>query len=336
MTGVPVTVEEKGFLRYIHEQGLSRLEPRVTPEGIVYSNFILGEYEWNQVVFLLKSLSKKGYLDEEDFDRAIFCPTCSSPHVYSKYACPVDKSIFIKKIILYQHTSDGFQGEKELFQKEDRLVCPQCGNDLGHTDDKSTHDPTLKTIGYSYECEKGGHKFERPYVLHFCPDCSAMFDYKTARYVPLFAYAVNENALKLLSEDIDIEKKLSPLYTYLEKKGFEVTYDVEMVGVSGSTHQFDLSAVNNDLTILFDYSLGDTSKLVGLLGKKMDLPGREAILLDFSDNNELLNLSKVYNIPILRIQDKGWETSIDVLLKTSKNIQPKNVSRRSIWGRKRE
>lgn len=336
MSGVSITVEEKGFLRHIHEQGLTRLEPRVTPKGLVYGNLELGTYEWKQVLFLLKSLSQKLYLDEEDYDRAIFCPTCDSPHVYSKYACPVDKSIFIKKVTLYQHTTDGFQGEKEIFQKEDRLVCPQCGHDLGHSHDTSTHDPTLKEIGFSYECEKNGHKFERPYILHFCPDCSAMFDYKTARYVPLYAYVINQNALKLLSEDIDIEKKLGPLYTYLEKKGFEVSYDVEMSGVSGSTHQFDLTAVRDDMTILFDYSLGDTTKLVGLLGKKMDLPGRETVLLDFSDNDELLNLSKVYSIPVLRIQDEGWESSIDTLLDASQDLLQKNVPRKSLWGRKRE
>lgn len=335
MSSGPITVEEKGFLRYIHEQGLSRLEPRVTPEGIVFGNLTLGDYEWKQVLFLLKSLSQKDYLDEEDFDRAIFCPTCDSPHVYSKYACPVDKSIFIKKITLYQHTTDGFQGEKELFQKEVRLVCPKCGNDLGHSEDVSTHDPTLKEIGFSYECEKGGHKFERPSILHFCPDCSAIFNYKTARYVPLFSYELNDKAVKLLSEDIDIEQKLRPLYSYLGSKGFKVSYDVQMTGVSGSSHSFDLSADSDTVTIVFDYSLGDTTKLVSLLGKKMDLPGREAILLDFSDNDELLKLSKVYNIPVLRTQGSGWKLHIDSLLNSVVSKQ-KSVPRRNIWGRKRE
>lgn len=335
MSGTPITVQEKAFLRHVSEQGLTRLEPKVTPDGIIYRKLALGEYDWKQVLFLLKSLSQKGFLDEEDYDRAIFCPTCDSPHVYSKYACPVDKSVFVKKVTLYQHTTDGFQGEQEVFQQDDRLICPQCSNDLGHAHDASTHDSTLKEIGFSYECEKNGHKFERPYILHYCSDCSAMFDYKTARYVPLYAYVVNDNAIKLLGEDIDIEKRLKPLYDYLEGKGFEASFEVEMTGVSGSTHLFDLVATKEEVTILFDYSLGDTTKLVGLLGKKMDLPGREAVLLDFSDNDELIQLSKVYNIPVLRVQDPGWEKEIDTLAQNGVEPQQKSEPRRGLWGRRK-
>lgn len=334
MSGEPITVQEKAFLRHIHEQGLARLEPKVTPEGVIYTKLDLGDYDWKQVLFLLKSLSHKGYLDEEDYDRAIFCPTCESPHVYSKYACPVDKSVFVKKVILYQHSTDGFQGEKELFMQEDRLVCPQCGNDLGHAHDPTTHDPTLKEIGFSYECEKNGHKFERPYILHYCPDCGSMFDYKTARYVPMNAYVMNNNTIKLLSEDIDVETKLEPLYSYLESKGFEATYEVEMTGVSGSIHLFDLVAVNDQATILFDYSLGDTSKLVELLGKKMDLPGREAVLLDFSENDELIQLSKVYNIPVIRVQETGWDQNLESILIKKDEPQQESVPRRGLWGRR--
>ncbi len=332
MSGAPVTVEEKRFLRHIHESRLKRLEPKVTPAGIIYKGLDPGDFAWNQILFLLKSLSQKGLLEEEDSDRAIFCPSCDSPHVYSKYMCPVDKSIFVRRVSLFQHTTDGFQGEKESFQRGDRMVCPQCENDLGKAHDHSTFDPTLREVGSSYECLKGGHKFERPLVIHFCPDCSSMFDYKTARYVPLYAYTLTESALDLLAEDVEIERKLEPVYIYLESKGFDVSHEVQQRGVSGSTHEFDLLAEKEDLTILFDYSLGDTSKLVELLGKKLDLPGREAVLLDFSENDELLNLSKVYDILVLRVQDEGWESLIDAILDKSE----KDVPRRGLWGLKRE
>lgn len=232
----------------------------------------------------------------------------------------------MRKVTLLQHTTDGFQGEKKAFKKEDRLICPQCGGDLGDAHDHETHDPTLKEIGFSYECIKGGHKFEKPHILHFCPDCGSMFDYKTARYFALFAYSLTQKALNLLTEDIDIEEKLEPLYAFLKSKGFDVSYDVKMVGVSGSTHSFDLAAENEALTLLFDYSLGDTSKLVGLLGKKMDLPGREAVLLDFSENDELLNLSKVYNIKVVRVQEDGWETVISSLITESEESPKKNLT----------
>ncbi len=336
MSGVPITVEEKRFLRHIHASGLKQIEPKVTPEGVIFKGLDPGEFGWKQILFLLKSLALKEYLNEADFDRAIFCSTCDSPHVYSKYACPIDKSIFVRKVTLLQHIPDGFQGEKKVFQKEDRLICPQCGNDLGDAHDSETHDPSLKELGFSYECIKGGHKFERPYVLHFCPDCGSMFDYKTARYVALYAYSLSQQALTLLTDDTDVEEKLAPLYSFLESKGFEVSYNVQKVGVSGSTHSFDLAAEKDEFTILFDYSLGDTSKLVGLLGKKMDLPGREAILLDFSENDELLNLSKVYKIQVIRVHEDGWKSVIDSLIAEPEDSPKKNLTRRGLWGRKRE
>jgi hypothetical protein len=336
MSGVPVSVEEKRFLRHIHASGLKLLEPKVTPEGIIYKGLDPGEFGWKQILFLLKSLAQKGHLDEEDYDRAIFCPACDSPHVYSKYACPIDKSIFVRKVTLLQHTTDGYQGEKAAFEKEDRLICPQCSGDLGQAHDPNTRDPTLKEIGFSYECIKGGHKFEKPHVLHFCPDCGSMFDYKTARYIALFSYSLTQQALNLLNEDTDIEEKLEPLYAYLKSKGFDVSYDVTMVGVSGSTHSFDLAAENEELTLLFDYSLGDTSKLVILLGKKMDLPGHEVVLLDFRNNDEMLNLSKVYNIKVIRVQEEGWALVIDSLITKPEEPSKKNLTRRGLWGRKRE
>ena len=214
-----LTVEEKDFLRYLSESGLIHLEPEVTPDGVIYKDLETGEYDWKQILFMFKSLTKKGYLDEEDHDRAIFCPNCDSPHVYSKYACPVDRSIFIKKVTLLQHITDGFHGEKEVFEKEDRLICPKCGEDLGHAHDSATHDESLREIGFSFECEKSGHKFEKPLVLHFCPDCGSMFDYKTARYVPLYAYSMTEMAKSFLRENLDFEKKLAPLVQLLESEG---------------------------------------------------------------------------------------------------------------------
>ena len=336
MSGEQLTAEENKFLKYLSEVGQIRLEPFVSPDGVIYKNLETDDYDWKQILFSLISIAKKGYLKKEDYDRAIFCPTCDSPHVYSKYACPVDRSIFIKKITLLQHVSDGFQGKKEVFEREDRLVCPQCGEDLGHAHESGTRHESLKEIGFSFECEKSGHKFERPLVLHFCPDCGSMFDYKTAHYIPLYAYSMTEKAKSFLQDNLDIETKLVPLIQMLVSEGFETSYNVEISGVSGSSHTFDLTAERNGSTILFDYGLGDSNKLVSLLGKKMDLPGREAVLIDFSANSELDNLGKVYNIPILEVGQEGWETIITDLIANLKKPPKKKVQRRRLWGRSGE
>ena len=57
MSGDQLTFEEKGFLRYLSERGLLRLEPVVTPDGIIYKNLESDEYDWKQILFMFKSLA---------------------------------------------------------------------------------------------------------------------------------------------------------------------------------------------------------------------------------------------------------------------------------------
>jgi len=68
----------------------------------------------------------------------------------------------------------------------------------------------------------------------------------------------------------------------------------------------------------------------------MDLPGREAVLIDFSADSELGNLGKVYNIPILEVGQEGWKMVITDLIINLKKPQKKKVQRRRLWGRSSE
>lgn len=147
---------------------------------------------------------------------------------------------------------------------------------------------------------------------------------------------MTEMAKGFLRENLDVEKKLTPLIQLLESEGFEAFYSVEITGVSGSTHMFDLTAERDGATILFDFGLGDSKKLVSLLGKKMDLPGRKAMLIDFSEGSELENLGKVYNIPILELEQGGWEKVINDLISNLREPPKKSVQRRRLWGRSNE
>lgn len=66
---------------------------------------------------------------------------------------------------------------------------------------------------------------------------------------------MTEMAKGFLRENLDVEKKLTPLIQLLESEGFEAFYSVEITGVSGSTHMFDLTAERDGATILFDFGL---------------------------------------------------------------------------------
>jgi hypothetical protein len=336
MSGVVISDFETELLISLVEIGVERLEPRITPEGIKYNN--LNEFEsWQETIKTLNRLEETEFLTGEDFDRAIICPSCDSPHVYSKYACPIDRSIFIKKVILVRHEPDGYSGELEEFEQKGRLVCPKCEKDLGSLQDKETWDSDLNEVGYSFECERNGHRFERPLVIHNCPVCGSTFDYNTARYIPLRAYTLSQKTYDMVKHTADIGKLIKPIIDFLKQNELQIQYGFEVQGVSGSTHQFDLAATIGASLLVVDYSFGDSQKLVSLLGKKLDIPGAEAALVDFSDNEELLNLGKVYNIPIIDTGKQNWITTLQAIVEKMKQVpvEKKESPRKRLWERRR-
>jgi hypothetical protein len=59
-------------------------------------------------------------------------------------------------------------------------------------------------------------------------------------------------------------------------------------------------AAKGGVKLIVDVStFGGQNDLVSLLGKKMDLVGSDALLVDMTGNEELSSLGKVYNIQIL-------------------------------------
>ena len=333
MSGV-ISDSEKEYLISLVERGVERLEPRITPDGVQYNDIQFKDTDWETIIHTLNTLEAKELLKGEDFDRAIICPNCNSPHVYSKYACPIDHSIFIRKITLLRHETDGYLGELREFEKNGRLVRPHCSQDLGSANERSTWASELKEVGFSFECEHNKHRFERPLVMHFCPDCGSMFDYKNARYIPLKAYTLTQKAYDLVKRSSNTETLIKPVVEYLKTNGLEIQYGFEVKGVSGSTHKFDLAASIGSSLLVMDYSFGDSQMLVALLGKKLDVPGVEAALVDFSENEELVNLGKVYNIPLIDTGKSDWANTLAAVIdKMKKPSEVKKEPRRRIWER---
>ena len=272
MSGVVLSDKEKDLLMSLVEQGVERLEPKVTPDGIQYNNIKYVDGEWQKIIKLFDELTSKGFLEKEDYDRALLCPTCESPHVYSKYACPTDRSIFIKKVTLLRHETDGFSGEKEQFVHGDRIICPKCSQDLGDIRDKETWDRTIKEIGYSFQCDHNSHRFERPLVIHFCPDCGATFDYRTARYIPVYAYTLSQSTYDMVKHSADTEKLIklwlisSKIVDWISDMGLRskafpvVPICLISLLLWGTLYWWSIT-----LLVI-------PRKLVSLLGKKLDIP----------------------------------------------------------------
>jgi len=97
-----------------------------------------------------------------------------------------------------------------------------------------------------------------------------------------------------------VAKVLKAVAAVMLGRGFGVEQDVDVRGLSGSDHNFSLVATKGTVRTVVDVStFGSQNDLVSLLGKKMDLIGSDALLVDMTGNEELSSLGKVYNIQIL-------------------------------------
>ena len=223
-----------------------------------------GRFEVHEVRILLRSLERKGFLVGKEHDRAIFCPTCDSVKVYSKYDCPKCHSQKVTLMELLQHPFCGYAGEKETFISGLNLICPKCKMNLGKIGaplSKEEFSLEHKVIGSSFNCEKCGNKFNKPNVQHFCQECGTRFDNKTANYDVLSEYKVLHQVSKMLStrservvlliednpDDVKIMKR------YVKKSG--VPFKVEQAS-TGKEGIKKLKNVDPDFVVL-DYNLPD-------------------------------------------------------------------------------
>jgi len=304
-----LTSEEKKLLTRLVDKGVRRIEPRIGPEGLTYAGLddLAEEYGWSLLGRMLESLADKGLLIVETYDRAIFCPSCGSPHVYSKYTCPRCQSVDVNRMELIEHPFCGYIGEKEKFTSEGSFNCPNCNTDLSSADGKPPGDGSrrdYKVLGSSFECEKCGYRFNKPNVLHICQSCGANFDYRTARYEKIYAYEVPEQVLEIIGRVPQKATIIKPIEAALRAKGYKVERNVGVQGVSGGEHSFDIVAMKHSALLVVDVSTGGSpNDLVSLLGKKLDVNPDLAVLIDMSGSEEVSALGKVYNIVVLNGKD---------------------------------
>lgn len=300
-----LTADEKALLDVMVERGEALFEPNIGPEGVTYPEMegYSQEVGWDKVLRLLSSLTEKGFLASEDVEHAIFCPSCESPHVYSKYTCPRCNSSHVNHVTLMQHPHCGYHGEKGTFIKGKRLICPKCNTDLGPRNGRPPGDGSkqdYRVLGSTFDCEKCDYRFDKPNIVHFCPHCGAPFDYRTAIIRKLYSFKLSPETIELQRHEPEVAKVLKAVAAVMHGRGFGVEQDVDVRGLSGSDHSFSLVATKGTVRTVVDVStFGSQNDLVSLLGKKMDLIGSDALLVDMTGNEELSSLGKVYNIQIL-------------------------------------
>jgi len=289
---------EKELLGKLIKRGVLELKPRLSDVGVHYleAEETLGTDDPNQVKGTLENLERKGALVAQFLDRVLTCPDCGSPEVFSKYACPKCNSINVEYTELLEHMKCGYMGSKDKFTKGSSLICPECHIEL--VDDAIQY----RRIGNCYQCEKCGHRFDTPEVIHFCQQCKRNFTHREAKYIKIYAYKIAEETVNKFAKDLPLFESVGEI---LREKGFDTQFHTKITGTSGVQHPFDIAAKRQGTLLVADVSLtGDKNDAISLLGKKMDINPTECLLIDLSDREELLSLGKVYGITILKGGDE--------------------------------
>jgi hypothetical protein len=288
--------EEQDFLRNLIKKGILELKPALNKVGIHYAE---AEETWKnadsiQVKSIIQSLEKKGALKSQFIDRALICPDCSSPEVYTKYACPKCNSHNVEYTELLEHMKCGYIGSNDKFMKDSFLVCPNCQTKLSEV-------LQYRVIGNCYQCEKCEYRFDKPDVIHICQRCGRNFTYQEAKYIKIFAYKITEETVNALRGDLPV---LGTIKKILSDKGFKVQLHPLITGTSGVKHTFDILAEKNEARIIIDISItGNKNDMISLFGKKLDVNPTKALIIDLSNLDELTQLGKVYDITVLKTAD---------------------------------
>lgn len=265
-----LTSEERSLLSLFINKGIRGIRATIGSKGVIYEGLedVAKEYGVKELNQILESLSMKGYLRTKKHDPTLFCPKCDAIHVLTKYNCPKCQSTDVGITELIEHPLCGYTGLKKSFISGMALICPNCGTNLGSIfQDRRIKDHKLeyRVIGFGFQCENCGNKFDRPSFSHICQQCGYTFDYKRAEYKKLQDYEINEDAIR----DIGRKDKYSILLVEDNADDAEIitkylSKSIEFIeiekAISGSEGLNKIQQKRFDIIIL-DYMLSDTDGL---------------------------------------------------------------------------
>ena len=285
--------ELQELLRALIKKGISELRPMLDKHAIRY---VTAEEAWNvdsaQAKNTIRTLEERGLLKPEPVGRALTCPKCGSPEVHSKYACPKCMSQNVEFTELLEHIKCGDIGSRASFTKGSLLTCPRCNTIL------TNKSADYRVIGNFFQCEKCGHRFDKPDVLHICQNCGTTSSYQEAKYIKIFSYKIADETLRGFQKELPILKNVKKA---LVDNGFKVQLQAKITGSSGVQCPFDVLAEKNAVRLVIDISTtGDKNDIIALLAKKVDVNPTEAIMIDLSNLDALASLGKVFGIVVFK------------------------------------
>jgi predicted RNA-binding Zn-ribbon protein involved in translation (DUF1610 family) len=303
-TGINLELVEEKLLYFLIDNNIKKIIPVTYHDKIDYDILTTFEDYYNKNSFdvYLDRLSIKQYLDKSEHDRIIHCPNCDSVDQLVKYNCPQCNSTRVRRFELIEHDDCGYVGEKDEFKTyKINMKCPKCSILIR----RNSEDYTI--IGVSYICDNCGYKFDKPNTSHHCNNCGTIYDYTNSIYKKIYTYTTTKKITELVPvrEIRETLRKMEKVFLELE---YAVELEGKLFGKSNEEHILSVIAVKEDKKIIVDISpWGKVEDIVNLLGKKMDISPKSAILVDLSEESIHAPLEEIYNIKVLDGKNPGLE-----------------------------
>ena len=200
-----------------------------------------------EAVSILESLTDRGILKKNFFDRLLRCPRCQSINIRPTIHCPKCGSGDIVQGRVLEHLACKYVGLEGEFLTGGRYVCPKCKVEL-------------RTLGVDYQsqgvlrkCHNCGDVSSVPLIKWRCLKCSTLTDVGGVGEVTIYSYSLDEAKRNWL--EFELRPKLQFL-EFLRQSGYEVTENARLKGKSGAVHCIDILATRDVGVVTHNIAIG--------------------------------------------------------------------------------
>ena len=200
-----------------------------------------------EAVAIMESLSDKGILKRNFFDRLLRCTRCHSINLRPSTHCSKCGSGNIVRGRILEHLACRYVGVEDEFTAGGKYICPRCKMEL------RTMGADYQSRGVLRKCRECGEVFSVPLIKWRCLKCSALTDEDKVDEVNIYVYSIDETKRNWLEFEFQPKAKF---LEFLKQHGYEVTEDARVKGRSGAEHCIDILATRDDGVVTHNIAIG--------------------------------------------------------------------------------
>ena len=256
-----------------------------------------------EVVSILESLTDKGILRRDFFDRLLRCPRCQSLNLRPSTYCPKCGSANIVRGRILEHSACKYVGTEDDFVSKGKYVCPECKVEL------HTIGTDYQSLGLLRKCRDCYEIFSQPEIQWRCLKCGTLTPQDKVSEVNIYSYRFDETKRNWLEFEL---KPKSQLIEFLKHHGYRVSENATMKGRSGAEHNIDILATRDDGVVTHDIAIGvevagdkiGLEKIFGFDDKAYDIGIHDKILIVIPGlGREAETFASQQRIKVLEVRD---------------------------------